>query len=208
LTTRVAKGNAAEGDGISLIKRLREQPQIYNTLLVVLSADVTQTGEKDQPPTLLNILDWLDTPIDVSRLVHVLDRPIVRDRSARPRVLHLNSNHDVLSAVAEALDAHAEVMSVDSIDKARRALAESRFDVAVLDVALAEGSGFELLHELRDSDGDEIPLIVFSPQDANPIFAAQVRTALIKPRTSIDSLVATLRKRLMCGCSPSEDGTR
>ncbi len=193
-----------EGDGIGLIKQLRNQPQIYNTLLVVLSADVKQSVDKAQPPTLLNILDWLDTPIDVSRLVHVLDRPIVRDRSARPRILHVNSNQDVLRAVAKALDSHAEVMSVDSIDKARRALAESRFDVAVLDVALAAGSGFELLHELRDSEGDEVPLIVFSPQDANPGFAVQVRSALIKSRTSIDSLVAVLRKRLMCGSSPSD----
>jgi len=193
-----------EGDGVSLIKQLREQPQIYNTLLVVFSADVTQSGVKGQPPTLLNILDWLDTPIDVNRLAHVLDRPIVRDRSARPRILHVDSNQDALRAVVKALNARAEVMSVDSIDKARRALAESRFDVAVLDVALAEGSGFELLHELRDSEGDEIPLIVFSPQDANPVFAAQVRSMLIKSRTSIDSLLSTLRKRLMCGYRPSD----
>jgi len=194
-----------EGDGISLIKQLRKQPQIYNTLLVVLSADVTQSGANGQPPTLLNILDWLDTPIDVNRLVHVLDRPIVRDRSARPRILHVDSSQDVLRAVAGALAANAGVMSVDSIEKARRALAESRFDVALLDVALAEGSGFELLHELHDGEGDEIPLVVFSPQDANPVFALQVRSALIKSRTSIDTLVATLRKHLMCGYSPSND---
>jgi len=193
-----------EGDGISLIKQLRKQPKIYNALIVVLSADVTQSVDNSQPPTLLNILDWLDTPIEVGRLVHVLDRPIVRDRSAHPRILHVNANQDVLRAVADALDSRAEVMSVDSIDEARRALAECRFDVAVLDVALAEGSGFELLHELRDSEGDEVPLVVFSPQDANPVFAVQVRSALTKSQTSIDSLVAVLRKRLMCEGPPSE----
>ncbi len=196
-----------EGDGISLIKQLRKQPQIYNALIVVLSADVTQSVDKSQPPTLLNILDWLDTPIDIGRLVHVLDRPIVRDRNARPRILHVNANQDVLRAVADALGGRAEVMSVNSIDQARRALAECRFDVAVLDVALAEGSGFELLHELRDSAGEEVPLVVFSPQDANPVFAVQVRSALTKSQTSIDSLVAVLRKRLMCGCSPQDDKT-
>lgn len=193
-----------EGDGISLIKQLRKHPQIYNTLLVVLSADVTDSRRGDQPSTLLNILDWLDTPIDVSRLVHVLDRPIVRSRSPRPRVLHFDFDKDILRAVATALDAHAEVMSVNSIVKARRALADSRFDVAVLDVALAEGSGFELLHELRDAEGDEIPLVVFSPQDANPIFAVQVRSALIKSRTSIDTLVATLHKRLAGDGKPAD----
>jgi DNA-binding response OmpR family regulator len=60
-----------EGDGIDLIKRLRARPETYNTLLVVLSADLVSEGEH-QPSTLLNILDWLDAPIDVSRLVRIL----------------------------------------------------------------------------------------------------------------------------------------
>jgi DNA-binding response OmpR family regulator len=119
--------------------------------------------------------------------------------------LHVDSDPKLLRQVADALSAKAEVMSVDSIDKARRALAANRFDVAVLDVALAMGSGFDLLHELRDSEGDAIPLVVFSPANANHVFAAQVRGALIKSRTSIDNLIATLRKRLARGSPPSND---
>jgi len=193
-----------QGDGIGLIRRLRAQPQIYNTLIVVLSANLSAERDEKQPSTLLNILDWLDTPIDIARLVRVIDRPIVRDGHARPSVLHVGSDPELLRVVAEALDAKAEVLSVDSIDEARRALAAKRFDVAVLDVALAAGSGFDLVHELKDSDGDAIPLVVFSPRDANPLFAAQVHSALIKSRTSIDGLIATLRKRLRGGANDGE----
>jgi DNA-binding response OmpR family regulator len=194
-----------EGDGISLIKQLRAQPQIYNTLLVVLSADLGPTRDEQQPSTLLNIVDWLDTPIDVARLVRVLDRPIAGNGNTRPRILHVDSDPELLRIVAKALGAKAEVMSVDSIDEARRVLAANRFDVAVLDVALAAGSGFDLLHELRDGEGDAIPLVVFSPQDANPVFAAKVQSVLIKSRTSIDDLIATLRKRLVGSSLPSND---
>jgi PAS domain S-box-containing protein len=193
------------GDGIGLIKQLRAQPQIYNTLLVVLSAELDAAHDEARPATLLNILDWLDKPIDVARLVRVLDRPIARNGNARPRILHLDSDPEMLRVVAKELGAKAEVMSVESVDEARRALAANRFDVAVLDVALAAGSGFELLHALRDSEGDAIPLVVFSPQDENPAFAVQVRAALTKSRTSIDKLIATLRKRLAAGSLPSND---
>ena len=155
----------SEGDGVGLIKQLRARPQIFNTLLVVLSADLKEDGDGQRPSTLLNILDWLDKPIDVDRLVRVLDHAIVRDRSTRPRTLHFDSDRDTLHVVAEALGADAEVMSVDSIDKARRALAANRFDVAVLDVALAMVSGLELLHELHDQEGDAIPVVVFSPEE-------------------------------------------
>ena len=194
-----------EGDGIDLIKRLRAQPQIYNTLLVVLSAALDPAHDETQPATLLNIVDWLDTPIDVARLVRVLDRPIARNGNTRPRILHVDSDPELLRIVAKELRAKAEVMSVDSVDEARRALAANRFDVAVLDVALAAGSGFELLHELRNGEGDAIPLVVFSPQDANPAFAVQVRAALTKSRTSIDHLIATLRKRLAASSLSSND---
>jgi PAS domain S-box-containing protein len=197
----------SEGDGIGLIKQLRAQPQIYNTLLVVLSADSKQAANGQRPSTLLNVLDWLNKPIDVERLVRVLDRPIVRDRSTRPRILHFDSDHDALRVVAEALGADAEVMSVDSIDKARRALAASRFDVAVLDVALAMGSGVELLHELHDEEGDAIPVVVFSPQEENAEFATQVRAALINSPASVDTLIATLRRRLIDNKSNSNIST-
>jgi PAS domain S-box-containing protein len=192
-----------EGDGISLIKQLRAQPQIYNTLLVVLSVDLNPTPDKERPATLLNILDWLDKPIDVTRLVRVLERPIARNGTTRPRILHVDPDQALLRVVAQALSADAEVMSVESIDEARRALAANRFDVAVLDVALAAGSGFELLHDLRDSEGDAIPLVVFSPENANPAFAGQVLAALTKSRTPIEDLVAILRRRLAASNLPS-----
>ena len=47
-----------EGDGIGLIKRLRAQPQIYNTLLVVLSADLDPVHDDDaarHPPQHLGL---------------------------------------------------------------------------------------------------------------------------------------------------------
>jgi DNA-binding response OmpR family regulator len=194
-----------EGDGIELIRQLRAQSQIYNTLLVVLSADLDPSPDKQRSATILNIVDWLDAPIDIARLVRVFDQPGTGDGKATKRVLHVESDPELLRAVSKALAAKAEVMSVDSIDAARRALAANRFDVAVLDIALALGSGFELLHELRDSEGDAIPLIVFAPPDANLGLAAQVRSALIRSRTSIDDLVAMLKKRLAGSSLPSND---
>ena len=79
-------------------------------------------------------------------------------------------------AIAKALSAKVELMSVGSIDRARRALAANRFDIAVLDVALALGSGSTLLHELRCGEGDTIPLILFSPRGTLPNMARSSET--------------------------------
>jgi hypothetical protein len=57
--------------------------------------------------------------------------------------------------------------------------------------------GLDLLPELHDSAGEAIPIIIYSAQGANPVYAAQVQAALAKSRGSIDSLIATLRTRLI-----------
>jgi DNA-binding NarL/FixJ family response regulator len=76
-------------------------------------------------------------------------------------------------------------------------LETDRFDLAVLDVALAEGFGLDLLPDLCGADGQPIPVVVFSAQDS-PEVAARVLAVLSKSRASIDGLVTTLR-RLVAG---------
>jgi signal transduction histidine kinase/DNA-binding response OmpR family regulator len=185
-----------DSDGISLIKNLRAQPRYHNTPIVVVSAD-PKRGRDDQRSSTLNVLDWLEKPVDTERLLKVLNRPIVRDNYVRPRILHVDDDRDVLRLVAQALGSTAEVVSVESIDEARHVLDTHHFDLAVLDVGLAEGFGLDLLPDLCGADGRPIPVVVFSAQDT-PEVAARVLAVLSKSRASIDNLVTTLR-RLVAG---------
>ena len=59
--------------------------------------------------------------------------------AARPRILHVDDDRDILHVVAEALRADAEVISASSIKEARRALADGGVDLAVIDLVLADG---------------------------------------------------------------------
>jgi DNA-binding NtrC family response regulator len=124
-------------------------------------------------------------------------RPLIaRTAGTRLRVLHLDDDPDVLGIVAQSLDVDAQVVSVATVEDARRALATSNFGLAVIDLALDGSAGLGLLTDLRDSAGDPIPVIVYSAQGANQVYAAQVRTALAKLRPSIDNLIANLRKQV------------
>jgi DNA-binding response OmpR family regulator len=194
-----------DSDGISLIKQLRAQPRYQNTPIVVVSAD-PKRGRNDQRSSTLNVLDWLEKPVDTERLMRVLDRPMVRDCFVRPRILHLDDDRDVLRLVAQALASSADVVSVESINEARQALVAQHFDLAVLDVALAEGFGLDLLPDLCGRDGQPIPVVVFSAQDT-PEVAARVLAVLSKSRASFDNLVTTLR-RLVAGQNPHGSDTR
>jgi signal transduction histidine kinase len=113
-----------------------------------------------------------------------------------PRILHLDDDHDVLAAVAGALGTTAEVVSVDCIEDARRALANDRYDLAVLDISLGAASVMDFLPDLRNSQGEMIPAIIFAVHGTDIACDEQIGAALSKSQTSIESLVATIHGRL------------
>jgi signal transduction histidine kinase len=182
--------NLPDGDGISLILRLRELPQYRNTSIVVVSADPGR-GRKDARASRLNVLDWLEKPIDFDRLARVLARPAF-DANKRPRILHVDENQVVTRALSEI----ADVVTVNSIEEAQRALQASDFDLAVLDAALAKAASPDPLPELRDSRGNVIPVVIFSAREADAISDAQEEAALSKSHAAIDRLLAAVRDRL------------
>jgi PAS domain S-box-containing protein len=119
--------------------------------------------------------------------------PAGSTNGARPRVLHVDDDGDVLHIVAEALRADADIVSARSIAEARRALAHGDIDLALIDLALADGDGLDLLADLRKADGKAIPAIVFSGHDAGPEVAKKVDAVFTKSRASLDRLPGILR---------------
>jgi PAS domain S-box-containing protein len=113
---------------------------------------------------------------------------------ARPRVLHVDDDGDVLHVVAETLRGDADIVSAHSIAEAREVLAHEDIDLALIDLALADGDGLDLLSDLRKADGATIPAIVFSGHDAGPEIAARVDAVFTKSRASLDRLPRVLRQ--------------
>jgi len=207
LTAALARADAAgyaaflvdlqlpDGNGIDLILRLRAQPQYHDTPIIVVSGEPTR-GRDDARSSRLNVLGWLSKPVDFDRLVLVLKDSIALASNKRPRILHVDDDHDVLAIVAQALGATADVISVDSIAEARRVLAADHIDLAVLDISVGSESGLDLLPNLRDSLGNVIPVIVFSVRGAGSACDAQVQVALSKSQASLDGLAEAIRARV------------
>jgi signal transduction histidine kinase len=183
-----------DGDGINLIVRLRELLQYRDTPIIVISADIGR-GRDDLRSSKLNVLDWLNKPVDFDRLMRLLAGLAVRDPSRRPRILHVDEDN----LVARALSKIADVVTVNSIEDAKLALKTGDFDLAVLDVTLAKGAGSDPLPELRDSKGNLIPVVVFSAQRPNLTSDRPEQVMSVELRSSIDGLVARVRDRLASG---------
>lgn len=182
--------NLPSGGGIALVRGLRQLEAMQAVPIFMISADSRRDGIEAEA---LHIVDWLQKPLPFDRLITsvrtVLDG---RRRSGQPQILHVDDDPDVLRLVATALEYQAVITSVGGVKEARAALRQRRFDLAILDLGLADGSGLDLLPDLRQPDQSPVPVIVFSAQDADPQVAATVQAYLTKSRTPIDRLVATV----------------
>jgi len=184
-----------DNDGMDLIFRIRAQSHHSDTPIIVISGD-PERGRDDVRSSRLNILDWFNKPLDFGRLTEVLLAATSPKPRARPCILHIDDDRDILAAVAHALHTMADVISVDSAESALRTLATDNIDLVVLDIALGQDSGLDLLPDIRDSFGNTIPVVIFSCHDAEVPCDDQVTFALSKMNASLESLSAAVRDQL------------
>ncbi len=177
-----------EGAGIAMIRAVRESTRNARTQLLALGGR-PGTSELDGDAAL--VMDWLRKPVDVRRLLKSVGATTGASGAEMPRVLHVEDDPDVVKVVHAALEGRADVVAARTLEDARTALNSSpRFDLAILDLGLADGSGTALLPDLNTVEGGPIPVVIFSAQDADPEVAGRVEAYLTKARTPISALVA------------------
>jgi DNA-binding response OmpR family regulator len=106
----------------------------------------------------------------------------------RPHILHVEDDLDIVQVTQMLLEEMADVSHVASVQGARKLLGEEDFDLVILDLGLADGSGIELLDEMKG----RCPVVIFSAQIPDREITAQVTAALTKSMTSNEQLLATI----------------
>jgi DNA-binding response OmpR family regulator len=183
-----------DGDGVGLIHALRGRDETCDLPIIVVSAYVDE-GREATKALSLNLVDWLEKPVDVDRLRSVVAAAVARaaPTGRQPAILHVDDDPDILRVTAAALTGLGRIISVDSLAAARAVLAGQRPDLVILDIGLGDGSGLELLPDLDEFE-DDIPVVVFSAQDTDPTLLRRVDEVLVKSRSSVASLTRTVRR--------------
>jgi PAS domain S-box-containing protein len=123
--------------------------------------------------------------VDAGKTVEPLGR--ISDAEL-PLVLHVDDDPDMLRIVAGAFEGRAQVHSSPSVVEARASIQRYRFDAVILDIAMADGDGLELIPPIRERQ--QAAIVVFTAQDAEPERVKQADLVLVKSRDSLDRLVA------------------
>lgn len=179
-------------DGVKLIRELRGNEATSRLPIVVVSVRAEE-GRTELNGGAVGVIDWLAKPIDERRLRAAM-RQAVRP-SGEARILHVEDDPDLQRVVAAIVDRDATVEQALDLATAREQLAQKRFDLVILDLALPDGSGLELLPFLGGLD-PATPVLIFSAREVDAAVADRVASVLVKSQTSNRELLERIRSAL------------
>lgn len=113
-----------------------------------------------------------------------------------PVILHVDDDPDMLDVLANAFDGKARLLSTPSVVAARAIVRNEDIDAAILDIGLIDGCGTDLVPSLRQRRSD-LPILVFTAQEAEQCQTDGVDLVLVKSRASLDELVTETMQRIV-----------
>jgi PAS domain S-box-containing protein len=173
-----------DGDGLSLLRRLRADGEHRQLPVVVVTGDAL-AGMSSLP-----VADWIVKPVDLVRLRDAVAAAIAGRSDID--ILHVDDDADLAEVVRASLAGAGKVRTAGTLAAARRAIQLRRPDLIILDVGLPDGSGLDLLSEM-DGAGPQTPVIVYSGQEIDEQMVGQVQAVLTKSRVSFDALANTVK---------------
>lgn len=175
-------------DGISLLRELRANKNTKDLHIIVLSI-IAKTGRNLLNGDALDVVDWLEKPIDFNKILTAIKRVKKLDSDNKPDILHIEDNPDQQHVVSMLLKDHAHVYIANDLHQAKEMLQKNRYDLVILDLLLPDGNGMEILPWLAKF---HFPVVVLSNIELNQDYAKYVSEALLKSKSSNEVLLKTI----------------
>ncbi|KTC87431.1 MULTISPECIES: MHYT domain-containing protein [Legionella] len=175
-------------DGISLIRELRVDQKTRDLPIIVLSI-ISQTGKILLNGDAVSVIDWVDKPVDLKRLLQVINKLKPQGTDHLPIILHVEDNEDTQHVVGVLLEEHAKLYTATSLGQAKKMLAQRNYDLIILDLLLPDGNGVDILPLLAQY---KTPVLVFSDMQLSNQYAQYVSQALVKSNSNNEKLLSTI----------------
>ncbi|MDA9271812.1 ATP-binding protein [bacterium] len=179
-------------DGVAFIRELRASEQTIDLPIIVISV-IAQTGRALLSGDAVSVVDWLDKPIDFTKLLTAINLIKKKNATDTPQILHIEDNADMQHVVGVLLEKFAVVNTANTLQQAKEKLAEKDYDLVILDLVLPDGNGIEILPLLAKY---RLPVLVFSNMKLNDEYAKYVSQSLIKSKSSNETLLNTIKSLL------------
>lgn len=180
--------------GSDFFLRLRHNLETQDLPVLVISAYLDEG--KLQLSAIANAIDWLEKPIEQDTLVQKLSKLLDNTQwQSDARILHVEDDSDIVEIVKAQLQQRCRYYQAKTLNQARIMLSQYQFDVVLLDIGLPDGSGWELLVDLKKLSYD-LPVVVFSAQECSVHQRNKVSAAFAKSRIEPKELIERIKNLL------------
>lgn len=176
--------------GIEFLTELSELGTEANMPVVVIS--VNADNQKISAQKFTSVVEWIQKPIDSHKLISAVTTCQPAGSVGKPLILQVEDEDDVLEIVGMILEDYANIITASTLAEAREKLDQYDFDLVLLDIGLPDGSGLDLLVDLKNNI-PPVNTVIFSAHDVKQDIADQVSAALVKSRTSNMKLIQTIK---------------
>ncbi|WP_176484594.1 ATP-binding protein [Sphingomonas spermidinifaciens] len=157
-------------------------------------AIVSQALAQCEAALPFDVVGWFAKPIDEAAVRSALHESRTRrQRAGGPVILNVEDDRDLGTVMAAAMAGEGELLTAPDLATARRLLKERTPDIVILDLALPDGNGIELLPHLIDADGCPIPVVVHSAQAVSQALVDRAAAVVTKSRTTLPDLRSIVR---------------
>ena len=111
-----------------------------------------------------------------------------------PRILHVEDDADFCNYIQTLLSGRATVTRASTLGEASSVVREDKFDLILLDLTLPDGSGMELIQQLRN-EGDSTRVLIFSAHEITDS-AAGAAAVVVKGHFIESDLLETVESLL------------
>ena len=181
-------------DSEALITAVRRDSRTANLPIVVISVSAEQ-GRQRPDHQGLGVADWIEKPINEQLMVRSIRGAIQGVPAGRPRILHVEDDLDIQRIAAAITQEFATFEFATTVQEARAALQAQHFDLVLLDLCLPEGSGWDLLPDIKALP-HRPPVVVFSATDVADADDRGAAAILVKAQTSNEQLLSTIQRVL------------
>lgn len=184
------------GNGINILQVLRNNKATMEVPVIVVSAFVDKI-KNEVACKAFGMVDWLEKPIDNSKLVQAIKASLAGQNNESGNILHIEDDPDITAIVLSLLDNDFNVINAGTLSQAKKLINNNTYDLVLLDIGLPDGSGLDIL-PLLDDDNHQIPVIIFSAQDVPKETNSKVLMTLVKSKTNNEYLLKQIKKAIHC----------
>lgn len=179
-------------NGLDIIRHIRNHADTADIPIVVVSAKMEQ-GRLELNGGADNI-EWLAKPIDHKRLITLVKRQLLDH--AHPKILHVEDDADLHKIIQAMVTEHMTLDNAPTLAQARSFLGKHTYDAVLLDIGLPDGSGWELIPEIKETQ-PEAAIIVLTGQEVSRERYDTVQGVLMKSRLTTERLLDVIESRIL-----------